>query len=169
MKITRITEARLVFAGSLVMVCCIFAVAYAAADNAAPKPAITVPCEVIEWHDGDTGTVRITLDVRVRLLDCWAPEVIARKLTEAEKKLPKPQQQAIAKAIQSEKQRGLDSTASLNAIAPVGAKGMLEVPLDGAERVDDVFTFGRLLGRVWFDGKNVSALQVQSGHATATK
>lgn len=134
-----------------------------------PRPGLILPCEVVEWHDGDTGTVRITLDVRVRLLDCWAPETKGRSLTAAEKKLTKIEQQAILTKITAEKQRGIDSLKSVSQIAPIGSRGYLEIPLDGVERSDDLFTMGRLLGRVWINGKDVSALQVDSGHATTVK
>lgn len=135
----------------------------------APKPGLTAPCEVVEWHDGDTCTVRVTIDVRVRLLDCWAPEVHGRSMTEAEKKLPPEKQKEIQRQITNEKQRGNDSKASAMKFAPVGSSGVLEIPFDGIHRSDEAFTMGRVLGRVWIGGKDVSALQVASGHATATK
>lgn len=65
--------------------------------------------------------------------------------------------------------RGLDSLRSVSQIAPIGSRGQLEVPFAGAERSDDLFTMGRVLGHVWLGGKDVSALQVSSGHATAAK
>lgn len=138
-------------------------------DGPAPRSGVVLPCEVVEWHDGDTCTLRLTCDVRVRLLDCWAPEVRGRKLTDAESKRSNPEQEAILKQIAAEKQRGFDSLNSVLQFAPVGSRGQLEVPLDGAERSDDLFTMGRLLGRLWIDGKDVSALQVESGHAKAVK
>lgn len=135
----------------------------------APLAGITVPCEVIEWHDGDTCTVRVSVDVRVRLLDCWAPEIKGRKLTDDEKKLTKAEQLAIVAKINAEKQRGNDSLASAMRFAPVGSKGQLQIPLEGYERTDDAFTLGRLLGRVWINGQDVSRSQVDSGHAKAVK
>lgn len=135
----------------------------------APQPGIVVPCEVVEWHDGDTGTVRVTFDVRVRLLDCWAPEIKGRKLTNEEKKLTKAEQLKIAQQIAAEKQRGIDSLHSVSQIAPVGSRGQLEVSFAHAERSDDLFTLGRVLGRVWINDKDVSRLQVDSGHATKAK
>lgn len=117
----------------------------------APRVGFAIPCEVVEWHDGDTCTVRVTVDVRVRLIGCWAPEVRGHNVTA------------------DEKARGQESLKSALKFAPVGSKGVLEVPLVGYDRTDDAFTMGRLLGRVWIDGKDVSALQVSSGHATAVK
>jgi len=40
-----------------------------------PKPELSVPCKITEVYDGDTVTVEVTLTARVRLLDCWAPEL----------------------------------------------------------------------------------------------
>lgn len=90
-------------------------------------PQLVIPCEVVEVYDGDTVTVRLTIDVRVRLLDCWAPEV--RTTDDVEKAY------------------GIYSRETLcNLIG--GRKCLLTVPLNGADRLDDVFTFGRLLGRL---------------------
>lgn len=139
------------------------------AENVAPRVGLVLPCEVVEWHDGDTGTVRVTLDIRVRLLDCWAPEVKGRKLTDSEKNLTKSEQLAVVNAINAEKQRGLDSLRSVSQIAPIGSRGQLEIPLANVERSDDLFTMGRVLGKLWVNDKDVSALQVDSGHATAVK
>ena len=43
-----------------------------------PAAQLVVPCTITEWYDGDTPTVEITLRIRVRLEDCWAPEVTGR-------------------------------------------------------------------------------------------
>jgi endonuclease YncB( thermonuclease family) len=142
--------------------------AQASADDS-PRAGFAIPCEVIEWHDGDTGTVRITFDVRVRLIDCWAPEINGRSLTAGEKLLPLIERQLIEKKIAAEKRRGMDSLKSVSQFAPGGSKAVLEIPFDGADRSDDLFTMGRLLGRVWIDGRDVSVMQVNAGHATATK
>lgn len=137
--------------------------------SAVPRPGLTVPCEVVEWHDGDTCTVNVTVPIRVRLLDCWAPETHGRSLTDAERKMSPDKQKQIQRDIENEKQRGFDSKASAMKFAPNGSKAVLEIPFDGAERSDDLFTMGRVLGRVWIGGKDVSALQVDSGHAKRSK
>ena len=116
--------------------------------NTAPSPAISTPCEIVEWYDGDTATVRLTLDLRVRLLDCWAAEV---KTTDLE-----------------EKKRGIAARDYVRSRYPVGSKATLEIPLRG-ERLDDVLTLGRVLGRIWVNGRDVSSDQVESGHATREK
>jgi endonuclease YncB( thermonuclease family) len=45
----------------------------------------------------------------------------------------------------------------------------LEIPLDRADNLADVLTLGRVLGRVWIDGKDVGAVMVSEGLATKTK
>lgn len=111
-----------------------------------PRPSITVPCEVIEWYDGDTGTVRVTLDMRVRLLNCWAPEVRSKDA--------------------DEKRRGEAARDYVRQAFPAGSQAMLEVPLSGYSRLDDAITLGRVLGNVWVDGQSVSHEMVKAGHAT---
>lgn len=113
----------------------------------APPHGISARCEIIDVHDGDTLTARVTYDVRVRLLDCWAPEVRG-----------------------VEKEAGLRSRGVLAAMA-LGKKGTLFVPTQEAQRPDDVFSFGRVLGSVWIDGEDadVSSQMVDSGFATKTK
>lgn len=113
------------------------------------KPKVVFPCEVVDVYDGDTMTVRITLDVRVRLLDCWAHEV--RHRNPEVKKL------------------GQLSKENLARVAQPGNKASIEVPLSGVDRLDDVFTFGRLLCHVVVDGTSLSEHQVESGHAYESK
>lgn len=119
------------------------------ASEPVPPASINVPCEIVEWYDGDTATVRVSLDMRVRLIDCWAAEVHTKD--------------AAAKV------RGLAARDHARQKFPVGSHGMLEIPLDGKQRFDDAITLGRVLGRVWVDGKDCSTEQVKAGHATTIK
>lgn len=114
-----------------------------------PQPTLNLPCEVVEVYDGDTLTVRVSVDVRVRLLDCWAHEVRTKN--------------AEAKAL------GLASRDHLRSIATPGTEGTLEVPLGGVTRLDDIFTMGRVLGKVWHDDVELGEVQVATGHAWTTK
>ena len=95
--------------------------------SAQDVPALVVPVEVIDVLDGDTLTVRVTLDIRVRLLDCWAAEVRTKD--------------------HEEKAAGNYSRETLSWLC-LGEKCLLTVPLAGHDRLDDVFTFGRLLARI---------------------
>lgn len=113
-----------------------------------PRGTISVPCEVVEVYDGDTMTVRVSVDLRVRLLDCWAPELKTRDA--------------------AEKVKGVAAMEHLRKLAPSGAKAQLTIPLNG-DRLDDILTFGRVLGRVSVDGKDLSEQQVKAGHARVMK
>lgn len=110
-----------------------------------PQPGVVVRCRVVEVTDGDTVTVEIRQRVRVRLLDCWAPET---RTTDPD-----------------EKARGLAAKRYVERQA-MGKPAILEVPTADARRADDVLTFGRVLGRLWIDGRDLSASTVAAGHAT---
>jgi len=112
----------------------------ASAVDRAPPPGVALPCRVTHVVDGDTLDVDVTIRIRVRLLDCWAPE--------------------------SNEPGGAESMAHLEQIA-AGKKAVLFVPW--AEHSKDMFSFGRALGRVWVGKIDLSAAQVEAGHATKTK
>lgn len=109
-----------------------------------PAHGWSTSCVVDRVLDGDTIEVTVTRRLRVRLLDCWAPEV---------KGVEKPQ--------------GLKSSQHLKEIA-LGVNGTLFIPTEDARNMGDILTLGRVLGHVWIDGSDLSLseLQVQSGHAT---
>ena len=111
----------------------------------APRPGYTTPAHVVRVLDGDTIEVQIVKTIHVRLLDCWAPEV----------KGPS-------------KQQGAESKASLQALLGDG-KIMLEVPTEENGELAHLFTFGRVLGRIWSGGIDVAAAMVAAGKATKTK
>lgn len=117
-----------------------------------PRPlrGLSAGITVTEVYDGDTLTGTVTIPVRIRLLDCWAPEL--RGGTEASKELAKL------------------STDNLKQLAE-GKRGTIWIPWEHAHRSDDVLTFGRVLAHVWINGqaKSVSQQQVESGFATAAK
>ena len=95
-------------------------------------------------YDGDTLTVEIKQRVKVRLLECWAPEVRGK-----------------------ERPKGLVSRGALRNMVD-GRKVLLYVPTTKAKHVGDMFSFGRVLGHVWTpDDKNpISQRMVEGGHAT---
>ena len=105
-------------------------------------PVLRVPCRVVEVVDGDTLTVEVTLQARVRLLDCWAPEMNTRE--------------------------GKVSRVRMVELAQ-GKQGMLEVPLSPRLRLDDMLTFGRLLGKVHVAGQDVGQQLVNENLATREK
>lgn len=111
----------------------------------APELGLTALAEVKRVIDGDTLDVELRIPVRVRLLDCWAPE----RRTPA----------------------GVASTQQLQRMAPAGGLVVVHVPTQGADSVQDVFTFGRVLANVWPEGadESVSQAMVATGHATERK
>jgi endonuclease YncB( thermonuclease family) len=114
-----------------------------------PEPAWTTDAYLVEVYDGDTLTVEVRRRIKVRLLDCWAPEIRTRD--------------------RAEKVRGFASRAHLRSLVKPGDKLTLSVP--GGEDLGKRFSFGRILGRVWADGSpgDLSSQQVAAGHATKTK
>lgn len=117
--------------------------------DGAPNPQLVLRCALLEIHDGDTLTAEVRLRVQVRLLDCWAPELRG-----------------------PERAAGLASRDHLRAIVgPLPAPARLVIPLGGTTRLDDLFTFGRILGHMYLDGdpRSLSEHQVAAGMATTRK
>jgi endonuclease YncB( thermonuclease family) len=105
-----------------------------------PAPQLALPCRVLRVHDGDTVTVQVQMNVSVRLLDCWAPE-----LREA---------------------GGQQAKAKLQTIAE-GRDALLIVPL--GKSLSDSLSFGRVLARLLVEGQDASQAMVQAGFAAKTK
>jgi len=120
-----------------------------------PEPSWTTKATVISTVDGDTLDLEIRRTIRVRLLDCWAPE------THLDGRLPESQRAA-------EKAAGLKSKEALTALA-MGKPVILQVPT--SEDLLKSTTMGRVLGRVWLEGddESLSEKQVKSGNATKVK
>ena len=115
----------------------------------APPIGWTVQVKIIEVYDGDTVVCEIRKRVRIRLLDCWAPEIRTKD--------------------KDEKKKGYDSKDHLTKILPDGSDAILHIP--GSVDIGRSLTFGRFLGHLWADAEddNVSMQQVAAGHATETK
>lgn len=111
---------------------------------AAPPLGLCIPCEVISVHDGDTAKeVILSVRVTVRYDDCWAPEL---------------------------SQPGGKASAASAKLAE-GRKGRLYIPIDNANNLSDLLTFGRVVGSIWLDGEDESESQrqVRLGFATEQK
>lgn len=124
------------------------------ADDSAPPRGITTDAVVREVYDGDTIVVTVQSELRIRLLDCWAPEVRTRDT--------------------EEKRRGFASRDHLAGLIPPGSTIRIQIPTTG--RLEDSITLGRVLARAWRDSDgdgqpdaDVSVEQVRAGHATARK
>lgn len=111
--------------------------------NQEPPLGLTTRAEVVRVLDGDTLEVEVKLKARVRLLDCWAPEL--------------------------RKEGGEESREHLIGLARPGSVVTLHVPAEKLRRLDDVFTFGRILGRVFANGQDVGIRMVMDGFATKEK
>lgn len=108
---------------------------------------------VKEVYDGDTIIVAVTKEYRIRMLDCWAPEVKTKD--------------------KEEKARGIASRDYLRSILKDGDEILVEVPM--TDRFEDSITLGRVLARVYKDldgdGKpdNISEEMVRNEFATKEK
>ncbi|MBK8916449.1 MAG: hypothetical protein IPM64_17930 [Phycisphaerales bacterium] len=118
---------------------------------ARPPLGLTKACRVVRVVDGDTLDVEVRYQLRVRLLDCWAPESRTKDLTE--------------------KDRGLASKEHLEQLAPAGSQAVLFVPGSADGSLGELLTLGRVLGHVWVgpDPHSLSERQRKAGHATPRK
>jgi endonuclease YncB( thermonuclease family) len=123
-----------------------------------PPKGITTDVKVVRVVDGDTVDVSITRTVRVRLLDCWAPETRTKD--------------------PGEKVRGYESKKYLNNLlkqvfyndvaARKRKKITLFIPADEQGELKENFSFSRVLGRLFVDGEDVSERMVEAGKALKT-
>lgn len=144
----------------IVCILCGVAVAVPAAFFPAPDhPPLgwTTTGTVTNVVDGDTVDIEIRRTIRVRMLECWAPE------QHVDPRIQKERQAA-------EKKAGLESKANLKALA-LGKPVTLHVPTDGSGDVAKLTTMGRVLGTIWIEGsdKSLNQLQVEGGFATRQK
>lgn len=121
----------------------------------APPEGLTTDCEIVNIVDGDTIDVRLSYVIRIRLLDCWAPETRTRDL--------------------AEKSRGIAAKKYMQDLAEKESRVRLHVP--GGNSLADILTFGRILGRVWRidpetgqpEDRDLSEHMVDADHATREK
>lgn len=124
---------------TVVLLCC--AATFLAADKTAePERGWVTDATVVSVYDGDTCTVEVRKFIKIRLEDCWAPEM--------------------------REDGGPESGDHLRELIE-GKKVLLRV--GGSEDVWRKRTFGRDVGRIWLDGEDVTTLMVKSGHAYETK
>lgn len=120
-------------------------------DPPRPPLGLAKACQVVGIVDGDTLDVEVRYVVRVRLLDCWAPESRTRDACE--------------------KLRGQAAKLHLEALAAPGSPAVLFVPGAESGEIAELITLGRVLGHVWIgdDPRSLSERQRTAGHATAKK
>ena len=128
-------------------------------DKIAPAPVVQAPpvgwstdADLLRIVDGDTLDVSICLVVRVRLIDCWAPETRTLDL--------------------NEKRRGQAAKLYLQNLVD---ERRVRVHIPGRRRLSDMLTMDRVLGRVWLidngapAARDLSTMMIAAGHATRVK
>lgn len=115
-----------------------------------PPLGLTARCSVRHVVDGDTLDIDVVVPLRIRLLDCWAPESRTKDISE--------------KVLGMAAKRNLDDLTK-------GLTGVVFIPTSEAKSLADVLTLGRVLGRLWMDGEeeDVSSKQVAAGYASSRK
>lgn len=104
-------------------------------------PALCVPAIINEIHDGDTLSVSVDFSMKIRLIDCWAPEL-------------------------KDGVKGQVSKANLIRLTSKNQRCMVEIPLH--DDIGKSTSLGRILGRVTVIGQDsdLSTQQVEGGFAT---
>jgi len=122
--------------------------------GAPPAKGVVFEGELVRVIDGDTYIIQpLPPLVRVRMLECWAPE---SRTTDLE-----------------EKQRGLAAKENLKQLLPVGSRIRVRVPT--SDDSSKSMTMGRFLAETWrdIDGDgnldDIAAIQRAAGHATKVK
>lgn len=108
--------------------------------STAPETGWIATAKVVSVHDGDTVTVEVVKRYQVRLLDCWAPEL--------------------------KETGGIESREYLKSLVE-GKTVILKVPMN--EETWRSYSFGRVLGRIYLDESDISAVMVEAEHAKAKK
>lgn len=110
-----------------------------------PTPGLTARAVLERVIDGDTVDVSLLIPFRVRLLDCWAPELHG-----------------------TDRDVGAMAKQMLQDLVPRGTRLIVQVPTGQADSADDVLSFGRVLGNVWreHDDLSLSEQMVATGLAT---
>jgi len=120
-----------------------------------PSPGWTTKAKCLRAIDGDTIEVEVRRVIRVRLLDCWAPESkIDPRVSQADQ--------------ETEKFAGQASKENLRRLAE-GRDVVVQIPSE--VDVAKAITMGRWLGRVWLegDGESLSEKQARGGFAEKVK
>lgn len=113
----------------------------------APPTGWTTSGRIVRVLDGDTIEMEVVKRIRVRLLDCWAPETRG-----------------------DERDSGMVSRQYLHDMAHQ-QPAILHVPTVGSRHVGEATSMGRVLGIVWLAGDrhSLSDRMIESGHAWGTK
>lgn len=100
--------------------------------------------------DGDTISITMELPMRIRIRDCWAPET--------------------NKGPEHSRVMGRKAAEYMRDMLPEGTRIIVDVPTEEAVGLQSVMSFGRVAADVYLeDGRDVSYLLCQDGHAYPTK
>ena len=107
-------------------------------------PALCIPAVINDVHDGDTLSVSVDFSMKIRLINCWAPEL-------------------------KDGVKGQVSKANLIRLTSKNQRCMVEIPLH--DDLGKSTSLGRILGRVTVIGhdSDLSTQQVEGGFATSRK
>lgn len=122
---------------------------------APPSPGWTTQARCLRVIDGDTIEVEVRRVIRVRMLDCWAPESkLDPRVSQADR--------------ETEKFAGQASKENLRRLAE-GRDLIVQIP--SGEDVAKSITMGRWLAHVWVegDGESLAEKQVKGGFAERVK
>lgn len=117
------------------------------------EQSLTINGKIKDVHDGDTVTVSLTKEFKVRLLDCWAAEL---------------KDEDVQERIKAEKAKNF-----LASMLKVNDEVSIEIPI--YDSLEKSLTFGRVLAYIWkdLDGdghkENISEEMVEHNHATKHK
>ena len=108
-----------------------------------PPFGVAMPCKIIEVYDGDTLVIESVGGgrLRVRLLDCWAPE------------LKDPGGIAARDFCRLAVEQSIETAIWIPFKANIAA----------------MLTFGRVLAHIYCNGHNLTELIVAAGHGSLTK
>lgn len=113
-----------------------------------PPIGWTTPCTVVDVYDGDTVVVDVTRRIRLRLTDLWCAEIRG--------------------GTPETKAKGQAAKVALEDFLADAQSVVLHVPFQD-EDFHDRLTMGRVLGKLFADGKDLSVEMIDSGHGTAEK
>lgn len=116
-----------------------------------PEIGWITPAKLVRVIDGDTVEVQICRTLHIRPLDCWCDETRTKDL--------------------EEKKHGIAAKRFLESVVKQNGRDVVvHIMGDPGEDVTKTFTMSRALGRVWLsDGRELSEVMREAGHATATK
>jgi endonuclease YncB( thermonuclease family) len=112
----------------------------------APALGLTARATVDRVIDGDTIDVSLVLPIRVRLLDCWAPEMRGE-----------------------DKLAGEDAKIFVESLLANRDQVVISIPSGQATAMGDVLTFGRVLAHIYVGDDSLAELVVGAGLATREK